>query len=393
LALALDSAGFSELVQSLYAIKGGTISSGLGQLESVQAVESMVRAGTRIAIDVLAGAAGTCNAGHLTSLWAGVLGRPPLPDDVCFEIGLQAAQWGDSISVLSWLAPQLPTWPPYYVHILCNVAAVHGYVDTLEFLMARGRWLFGDQRALTLSDLADLADRWRSDIGTLIHVDTDGDEHIVALVDAAAAFSDATVLRWLHSRQPLQFTSITMKVAAARGGGLPTLKWLYAQGCPHDINEVCEGLMRCNLSGVAPPMLEWVRSCGGGDWSAQGMTSMLVEALAHMTPTLARWLRAEGAQWPADLSDVVVAKVDSVHPRNLLWAIQQGCPFGRWTFELSTPVERALVEFNLGGCAVYATVEIVVTPPPPRPSPPPPVAVSSVMLVLHLCIDGIPHAT
>ncbi|KAG5175769.1 hypothetical protein JKP88DRAFT_337514, partial [Tribonema minus] len=167
----------------------------------------------------------------------------------------------------------------------------------------------------------------------MLYEDIKGARHVVTLVDAAAAFDDASVLRWLHARQPLEFTDITMQLAA-RGGGLPTLKWLRSQGCPHDMNDIARVLLKSRHGAATPPKLAWVRSCGGCDWSARGMTDMLVAALAHGTPALARWLRVEGARWPADLTEVVKTNVKRIKTCNLLWAVQQGCPFGRWTSEV-----------------------------------------------------------
>eukprot|EP00611_Tribonema_gayanum_P029817 TRINITY_DN80_c0_g1_i1.p1 TRINITY_DN80_c0_g1~~TRINITY_DN80_c0_g1_i1.p1 ORF type:complete len:551 (-),score=122.88 TRINITY_DN80_c0_g1_i1:142-1794(-) len=290
--------------------------------------------------DVLVGAARKCNVGLVQSLWAGPLNKPELPEPICRAIGLQAAKRGDDGTVLSWLAPQLragTAWPAYYHHVLCNAAAMYGRLNTLEFLFGHGLTLFGEQRPLSLDDNVNAGADDDNNIviapPSAIYVDASATKHVVTLVDAAAMSDDAAALRWLQSRQPLEFTGVTMQLAA-QWGGLPTLKWLHAQECPHDINAVASILLKSHFVVAMPPKMAWVRSCGGGDWSAQGMTDMLVEALAHSTPALAHWLRAEGARWPADLAEVVRTKVEVVRPRNLLWAVQQGCPFGRWSSEV-----------------------------------------------------------
>eukprot|EP00611_Tribonema_gayanum_P024314 TRINITY_DN5338_c0_g4_i1.p2 TRINITY_DN5338_c0_g4~~TRINITY_DN5338_c0_g4_i1.p2 ORF type:complete len:155 (-),score=9.87 TRINITY_DN5338_c0_g4_i1:47-511(-) len=121
-----------------------------------------------------------------------------------------------------------------------------------------------------------------------------------------------------------------MQVAASNAV-LPNCKWLLAQGCPHDSNDICEEMA---LSGCPGPLMAWVRSCGGGDWTPQGMTGMLATALLHSTPVLVHWLRAAGAHWPEDLAEVVTIKVHELSPSTILWAVQQGCPFGRWTSQV-----------------------------------------------------------
>ncbi|KAG5175639.1 hypothetical protein JKP88DRAFT_347223 [Tribonema minus] len=297
LALALVSTGFTDLVQLLSSneTRLPCPCGSLGKLESLQAVESMQLAGMHVCSEVLIGAAIKCNIGHLRSI--------------------SAAE----------------SWPPHYFYVLCNAAAMFGHIGTLNFLLEHGRQLFSDQR-LRLPTPDD-ASTWGYK-GAIVFTDAHGTDHALTLVDAAAMADDASVLRWLHARHPpLQFTRITMTLAAGCGG-LPTMKWLRAQGCSHDINEVAKTLLQMRQGAATPPKMEWVRSCGGGDWSAQGMTDMLVEALTHSSPALARWLRAEGARWPTDLAEVVMTKPGPVEPRTLLWAVQQGCPFDLWTSEV-----------------------------------------------------------
>ncbi|KAG5185672.1 hypothetical protein JKP88DRAFT_244309 [Tribonema minus] len=140
------------------------------------------------------------------------------------------------------------------------------------------------------------------------------------------------------SQHAAEFTSITMQVAAAAGSGqLANLKWLRAHGCPHDISAVSQTLLHNNSA--TPPSAAWVRSCGGGDWSPHGMTLMLEAALLDATPTMARWLRAEGARWPEDLAEVVATDIKHLTPSTIVWAVQQGCPFGRWTSQVCDLLE------------------------------------------------------
>ncbi|KAG5185521.1 hypothetical protein JKP88DRAFT_236703, partial [Tribonema minus] len=167
--------------------------------------------------------------------------------------------------------------------------------------------------------------------------------------------NDTAVLQWLQSRNEVQFTSITMQFAAANGV-LPNLQFLRAQGCPHDINKICRLVVKSLRR--TPPVMAWVRCCGGGDWSPQGMTDMLAKALLNTTPALARWLRAEGAQWPKDLAEVVTSDVDDLTPSTILWAVQQGCPFGRWTSQVCELLESSQA------CAARPQLPLCLPTPP-----------------------------
>eukprot|EP00611_Tribonema_gayanum_P024310 TRINITY_DN5338_c0_g1_i1.p3 TRINITY_DN5338_c0_g1~~TRINITY_DN5338_c0_g1_i1.p3 ORF type:complete len:202 (-),score=36.48 TRINITY_DN5338_c0_g1_i1:141-746(-) len=172
--------------------------------------------------------------------------------------------------------------------------------------------------------------------GVWTYRDEEGAKHMMTLTDAAAAADDTAVLRWLQSRRALAFTGITMQVAAANAR-LPILTWLRAQGCPHDMAQVCRQLLGSRRA--TPPAVAWCRSCGAGDWSPQGMRGMLTSALLNDTPALARCLRAEGAPWPEDLAELVATEIEDVRPQTILWAVQQGCPFGRWTTEVCELLE------------------------------------------------------
>ncbi|KAG5178662.1 hypothetical protein JKP88DRAFT_128718, partial [Tribonema minus] len=154
---------------------------------------------------------------------------------------------------------------------------------------------------------------------------------VTSLVHAAAMHRDASALAWLQSELPnFTLTERTMHMAAFEGA-LATLEWLRAQGCPHNINTICD-LMRCN-DYMAPRHLEWMRSCSGGDWSPQGMTRMLVKSLEYSIDGGAKWLRREGAPWPDDLGDALNS-INKLNMHTILWAVQSGCPFGRWSSRL-----------------------------------------------------------
>eukprot|EP00611_Tribonema_gayanum_P030700 TRINITY_DN8612_c1_g1_i1.p1 TRINITY_DN8612_c1_g1~~TRINITY_DN8612_c1_g1_i1.p1 ORF type:complete len:551 (-),score=64.17 TRINITY_DN8612_c1_g1_i1:27-1505(-) len=343
LQIALASAGFADALPSLSDTKQVGLCVALGELGSAELVEHMQLAGCNVSADVLLGAAKTCNATCLHDIWAGPLGRCELDVEDCFDIGIQLAESGGDGLAFSWLVPRLPkdeSWPARYINALCNAAAQWGRTSTLDFLLKRGQQLFGALGTASLDD-----DEVRRASWALMCFDVEGTEHVRTLTDAAATAYSVAVLQWLQSRHALEFTGMTMLMAASNAA-LPNMKWLRAQGCPHDINEVCIMLMRV---GGTEPLLDWVRSCGGGDWSPQGMARLLRSALSNDTPGLARWLRAEGARWPEDL---VTIEIEEVKPSMIMWAVQQGCPFGRWT----TEVCDALVRSHPDGAAVKRTL-------------------------------------
>ncbi|KAG5192397.1 hypothetical protein JKP88DRAFT_191066 [Tribonema minus] len=112
-------------------------------------------------------------------------------------------------------------------------------------------------------------------------------------MDRASAGGHIEVMQWLHHEQSLPFTPPTMPTAAIFGR-LAALQWLHQVGCPYDIAYICE------------------RSLKEGD--------------------MISWLRREGATWPqlSDVADAVGADLDAAA---VLWAAQQGCPWGDWTLD------------------------------------------------------------
>eukprot|EP00611_Tribonema_gayanum_P030752 TRINITY_DN8637_c0_g1_i1.p1 TRINITY_DN8637_c0_g1~~TRINITY_DN8637_c0_g1_i1.p1 ORF type:complete len:319 (+),score=41.58 TRINITY_DN8637_c0_g1_i1:762-1718(+) len=262
----------------------------------------------------------------LHSIWMRPLGGCHLDESMCLAIGLQLARVGDDGSGFSWLAAQQgqpSPWPACYADALCNTAAMWGHTTTLQFLVAQdGQFMFGASESGTASP-GDGEDALC--FPSLTFTDVVGTEHDLTLTDAAAAADDTAPLQWLQSQHAAEFTSITMQMAAANGR-LANLKWLRAHGCPHDINAVCQTLWHNNSA--TPPSAAWVRSCGGGDWSPRGMTLMLEAALLDATPTMARWLRAEGAWWPEDLAVVVATDIKHLTPSPLCGRCSRAAPSG-----------------------------------------------------------------
>ncbi|KAG5189777.1 hypothetical protein JKP88DRAFT_243275 [Tribonema minus] len=334
--LALLSTKFTDALPTLSFPARYSLCLALGELGSLEVVQRMAQAGLNVGAEVLIGAADTCNIADLHSLWVGVLSQQDVDLEICIEIGVSLARFGDDGSCLSWLAAQLrrpSAWPAHFINEVCNLAAMWANIPTLQFLLARGPALFGTLGTLFLSDIRSTLPN-----DALVFVDLGGTEHVLTVVDAAAMAANPTVLQWLHSQHAAEFTSITMQEAASNAV-LPSLKWLHQQGCAYDINQILQ-LVLVSVY-VTPPAVAWVRSFGGGDWSPQGMTDMLATALLRSTPGLARWLRVEGAPWPQNLAQLVNRAGNYVKPLTILWAVQHGCPFGRWTTRVCERLESS----------------------------------------------------
>eukprot|EP00611_Tribonema_gayanum_P007497 TRINITY_DN1688_c0_g2_i1.p1 TRINITY_DN1688_c0_g2~~TRINITY_DN1688_c0_g2_i1.p1 ORF type:complete len:567 (-),score=149.39 TRINITY_DN1688_c0_g2_i1:436-2070(-) len=314
--------------------RSADISALLAETGSTALIRRVHAAGLPLYNNLLIGAARTGSVDHLRSVWRDVLAARKVKTDMWCSVGLELAQVGDDGAGFTWLAAQLrppERWPAHFANALCHTAAEFGRIATLRFLLSptQGQRLFGPAMALSLAYVESCSGS-SAMLDELRFTDIADKAHVKSLVDAAAFGDDASVLAWLRAEHAnFNFTSITME-AAAGVGGVPVLAWLRAHGCPHDVNTICTALLRSTTA--TPLHMEWVRTCGGGDWSPRGMADMLVLALSCQTPSVARWLRQEGAPWPQDLAGIVLSESVNVH--TVLWAVREGCPFGRWTSEV-----------------------------------------------------------
>ncbi|KAG5177888.1 hypothetical protein JKP88DRAFT_202092 [Tribonema minus] len=166
----------------------------------------------------------------------------------------------------------------------------------------------------------------------------------VTLMDKAAAGGHIEVLQWLHQEHALPFRSVTMS-CAAEYGQLAALQWLHQAGCPHDINELCRLSLDDPMMNVTPPQMEWLRGIGGS-WSREQVTEALSSLVGYCgTEKRISWLRSEGAEWlPLAHTARRYSDLDCVDSElqvgAVLWAAQQGCPWGDWTPNCCAKVSR-----------------------------------------------------
>jgi hypothetical protein len=75
---------------------------------------------------------------------------------------------------------------------------------------------------------------------------------------------------------------------------LTLLQWLHSSSCPWGENSV---LMNASRGGSVA-MLEWLQTVTA-PWSADSKTRMLTRAASTSSLAAAKWLRAQGAEWPS----------------------------------------------------------------------------------------------
>jgi hypothetical protein len=113
---------------------------------------------------------------------------------------------------------------------------------------------------------------------------------------AAALKDDLHMCQYLYAEQCPWTKSATE--AAARCRHVDTLRWLLQQGCPYDAHAVrlaAAGEVEGNLS-----VLKYALSFEPAATAAQ-LTELLNAAGHHRYRAAAKWLRQQGAEWPAEL--------------------------------------------------------------------------------------------
>jgi hypothetical protein len=226
--------------------------------------------------------------------------RPP-------DLSQNAAQSGN-ISMLKWLRAE--SWC-VLDEKACAAAARAGQLATLQYLCSIGCKLRGDRTA----------------------------------IDAAIGGS-IEVVDWLQQQQGIVFDKAAMAMAAGKGqtalcqhlfsigcelhhfaclqavvgGAMDTLRWLRDNGCPWNVNEVCEDAARKGNTNILDYVIEQ-----GEVLDAELLTDALNNAAANNQLQTAQWLRQHGAQWPAVLSYGLFPLKCQWSGDVLAWARAEGC--------------------------------------------------------------------
>eukprot|EP00611_Tribonema_gayanum_P019796 TRINITY_DN3497_c0_g1_i1.p1 TRINITY_DN3497_c0_g1~~TRINITY_DN3497_c0_g1_i1.p1 ORF type:complete len:459 (+),score=51.86 TRINITY_DN3497_c0_g1_i1:295-1671(+) len=240
------------------------------------------------------------------------------------------------IAVLIWLSQQMRPRPVWFCTVLCHTAAEKGQSTALKFLLHKdhGQTLFGPL-IRDLSAVEMRAPEWIDASHYLSSSSVHGGRYCFTMMDKAAAGGCVEVLQWLRHEHALPFTPVTMP-CAAENGHLTALQWLYQAGCQCDVDRVCQWSSHAISPSATPLQMEWLRSLGGS-WRREDVTTMLRRLMGSGETELSSikdmiaWLRCEGAEWP-QLSEDIKRHSDS-SAELVVWATQQGCPWGDWTPE------------------------------------------------------------
>jgi hypothetical protein len=133
-------------------------------------------------------------------------------------------------------------------------------------------------------------------------------EHVMS---ATASWGHAAMCRYLHTQQCPWDTSCTN--AAVRRGSVDLLRWLMDSGCPWDAHEMC----MTAAQGTKKALLEYLQQLGLLS-SAAVLTEMLYRTAWYHNLAAAKWLRQQGAEWPAVYTGI------PWEGRFLEWAISEG---------------------------------------------------------------------
>eukprot|EP00953_Heterococcus_sp_UTEX-ZZ885_P015809 8906-Heterococcus_DN1.PRE.11 len=206
------------------------------------------------------------------------------------SIGRAAAEsW--SVNKLRWLLDeeQCPQ-----AEDICDYAAVAPSTKALAWLKERGCLVTAKTCARAAVMLT------KNAIIALKYLRKAGCEWDERTMSNAAMFGDLQLLQllqWLHKQGAPWDGEATQEAAGA--GHLEAFLWLKNNGCPCDLREVALDA----ASGGWLNILEWVRDSNEIDWDAALLMSMLETAAVygHKPVETCKWLRSEGAAWPAVL--------------------------------------------------------------------------------------------
>jgi hypothetical protein len=134
------------------------------------------------------------------------------------------------------------------------------------------------------------------------------------VMSAAAERGYTHICQYLHTEDCAWSTDACE--CAAHGGHLPTLRWLHEQGYPWDAQVVrLAAAKRDHL-----PILKYMADVEPAATAAQ-LVELLAAAGALRGLGVAKWLRQEGAEWPAELRYLSYLWKGTV----LQWAGGEGC--------------------------------------------------------------------
>jgi hypothetical protein len=277
---------------------------------------------------VASGAAGSADLPKL--IWLRTKAGCGLPDNIA---GLAAA--AGSVEMLQWLKKRGFS---LYRSTSLLAASRPQNIPVLQYFLEAGCEWHDDccGKAGAAGDLVQL--QWLRDHGAPLTTSSSYE---------AAEGGSVQVFEFLQQQQGVAFDSLTMQKAAKHGqlqicqwlraAGCPwdaevctaaaecyqveTLRWLHEQGCPWNAPYICRRAVSSDNS-RSIELLQYMLSAGTLTDAAL-LTELLLRAGEYWQLAVAKWLRQQGAEWPAILYDPVYS--DLWDGEVLAWARAEGC--------------------------------------------------------------------
>jgi hypothetical protein len=157
-------------------------------------------------------------------------------------------------------------------------------------------------------------------------------QHFVIHYQLAFAAIDAgavTSLQWLAAAGLLYNHTVYIDRASSSSQFVALRYLIEVAGCPWR-NPVTQ--RRAAASGDAA-VLQWLRQADVELWSTATLTQLFVEAALTDNLATAKWLRAQGAEWPQGFLFSRAPELRQITPfglRTMQWVLASGCPWGQW---------------------------------------------------------------
>jgi hypothetical protein len=331
----------------------------IGSWASIPALERAFQCGLQHTSAVCSGAAA---AGHLAKLqWLHLEQGSPLDNEIT-EI---AATYGD-LDMLMWARSRGCGWQE---ECIADWAAHSRNLDMLNWLSGQKGIYFTSETMCCAADNGDLAMcqflravacEWNDQVTDAAACS--GNLELLQwlysndcplsddFAHSAAGFSTVEILTWLHEIG-LEFDARCMQCAAKAGmldngkyllsigcpftdlvcskaaliGYFEVVRWAHQAGCEFgDVNEVAQHAARLgNLETLQYMQQQHVV------WTAAQLSELLNAAGAYEHLDVAKWLRQQGAQWPAVLQHTMTYSQQTVlthwKGETLVWARSEGC--------------------------------------------------------------------
>jgi hypothetical protein len=148
------------------------------------------------------------------------------------------------------------------------------------------------------------------------------DQVAYAAIKAGAVAS----VRWLAAAG-FAYTDVKYTARASASKQFEMLRYFIDASCPWDRLLARRQAAACGDAAV----LEWLRVTDQELWSTAVLTQLLLEAAVSDNLTTAKWLRAQGAEWPQSFLITRDAELQQAAGlRFMQWALANGCPWGAW---------------------------------------------------------------